>query len=72
MYVYRHVCISHIGTYGVTIILYITVFTHGYNHYNNDGTIRNIYTKSLNAFIIICEYLHKFASCMVLFTFIRL
>ena len=31
-----------------------------------------IYTKSLNAFINICKYLHKFVSCRVLYTLIKL
>ena len=56
----------------VTIIPYNTMFTQGYNNYYYYETIRHIYTKCLNAFISICDYLHKFASCMVLFTFIRL
>ena len=51
----------------VTIITYNTIFTQGYNDSYYYGTIRNIYAKSLNAFIKICKYLHKFASCMVLF-----
>ena len=56
----------------VTIIPYNTIFTLGYSNYINYVTIRNNYTEILNAFINICKYLHKFASCMVLFTFIRL
>ena len=56
----------------VTIIPYNTIFTHGSNNYYYYGTIRNIYTKSLNAFSNICKYLHKATCCMVLFTFIRL
>ena len=55
----------------VTIIPYITIFTQGCNNYFYYGTIRNIYAKSLNVFINMCKYLHKFASCIVLFTFIR-
>ena len=54
----------------VTIIPYNTIFTQGYNDYNYYGTIRNIYTKSLNAFINICKFLHKFASCTVLFHYL--
>ena len=35
----------------VTIILYNTIFTQGYNNYYYYGIIRLIYAKSLNAFI---------------------
>ena len=48
----------------VTYISYNTIFTQGYNNYYYYGTICHIYAKSLNAFINICKYLHKFASCI--------
>ena len=56
----------------VTIIPYNTIFTQGYDNYYHYGTIRNIYTTSLNAFINICRYLHKFTSCIVLLIFIKI
>ena len=42
------------------------IFIQALNNFTNYIIICNIYAKSLNAFIIICKYLHKFVGCMVL------
>ena len=56
----------------VTNTPYITICIQGQNNYTNYGTIPNICTKSMNAFINFCKYLHKLVSCMVLSTLIRI